>query len=109
MNFAEKKKLEIIEKANDSLDSLDHIQSNLYDLAFNEGEQIGILKAIDAAENTETDEEIIPAIDALLTSLPARENKMIGQHWLEVAQERINAGEAEYDVLADYGWVRDAT
>ena len=31
-------------------------------------------------------------------------NKIIGQHWLEVAYERIRAGEPEFDVMADYGY-----
>lgn len=30
----------------------------------------------------------------------------ITQHWLGVALERVCAGEAEADVLADYGWTR---
>lgn len=28
----------------------------------------------------------------------------IGQHWLEVALERINAGEPEQEVMRDYGY-----
>ena len=31
---------------------------------------------------------------------------MPGQHWLEVAQERIRAGEPEVEVMADYGYSR---
>lgn len=34
---------------------------------------------------------------------------VVGQHWLSAAYERICAGESEQQVLADYGWRRDAT
>lgn len=30
----------------------------------------------------------------------------VTQHWLGVALERVCAGEAEADVMADYGWTR---
>lgn len=33
--------------------------------------------------------------------------KLIGQHWLEVAYERICAGESEVEVMADYGYRRE--
>ena len=33
----------------------------------------------------------------------------VGAHWLWVAIERINKGEAETEVLKDYGYVRDAS
>lgn len=32
--------------------------------------------------------------------------KILGQHWLEVAAERMLAGEPEERVMADYGYVR---
>jgi len=32
--------------------------------------------------------------------------RAVGQHWLEVARERVRAGEAEDVVLRDYGYVR---
>ncbi len=39
-----------------------------------------------------------------LAALSAR--RAVGQHWLEVAAERMVAGEPEEDVMRDYGWVR---
>ncbi len=32
--------------------------------------------------------------------------RAIGQHWLEVALERVRAGETEATVMRDYGWRR---
>jgi hypothetical protein len=39
-----------------------------------------------------------------LAALSAR--RAFGQHWLEVAAERMLAGEPEEDVMRDYGWER---
>lgn len=46
------------------------------------------------------------------TSDPATENKSaapraIGQHWLEVAAERVRVGEDEATVMRDYGYYTD--
>jgi hypothetical protein len=37
---------------------------------------------------------------------PVRPWYILGDHWLEVAFERICAGDNEDDVMDDYGWVR---
>lgn len=47
-----------------------------------------------------------PPSGAKPTPPPAPPSKIrIGQHWLEVALERINAGEPEQDVMLDYGYL----
>ena len=37
---------------------------------------------------------------------PVRPGYILGDHWLEVAYERICAGDREEKVMDDYGWVR---
>lgn len=44
----------------------------------------------------------------LQTYIDLHRNRIIGQHWLWVAVERIAAGEDEAEVMADYGWQRAA-
>lgn len=56
----------------------------------------------------------LKAIDALLdtpepTPAPNTSNRTVGDSWLEAAQSRIDAGENEQKVLADYGYVVDPT
>jgi len=46
--------------------------------------------------------------DVLQTYVNLHEGKL-GMHWLWAAICRINAGDPEEDVMADYGYVREST
>ena len=48
--------------------------------------------------NIETENKIMP-------KKPRKKKRLIGQSWLSVAQERIDAGEPEHRVMKDYGYV----
>jgi hypothetical protein len=48
----------------------------------------------------------LAALDAALAE-PTHPDYIIGSHWLETAYSRICAGDAEADVMRDYGLIRE--
>ena len=45
-------------------------------------------------------------VACVASARPVRPGYILGDHWLEVAYERICAGDREEEVMDDYGWVR---